>query len=344
MEIIRTANVHQATPEGCRLMIQKGKPVDTRNGPAWAFPCPFATTYLKPRQRVVFWADRDANPFFHFMECLWMLGGRRDVEWISEYSSNIRNYSDNGETFKGAYGYRWRHWFGFDQLDTIVQSLRLDPQDRRQVLQMWSPDDLLRQNATRDVPCNTSVFVQIVSGALDILVSNRSNDLVWGAYGANAVHFSFLQEVLAARIGVPVGKYTQFSMNTHIYERHWELARVLSDHAPDVMSGQRAADADPYSLRGVAPYPIVKDPKTWMGDLDRFLDGVTRGYANPFFTEVAVPLRDTWALWKSMRGNPRRTDVALTLIEGCAATDWRRAALEWLRRRKPLTRTPGNND
>jgi hypothetical protein len=33
-------------------------------------------------------------------------------------------------------------------------------------------------------------------------VTNRSNDLCWGMLGANYVHFTILQEYLAARLGV----------------------------------------------------------------------------------------------------------------------------------------------
>jgi thymidylate synthase len=52
---------------------------------------------------------------------------------------------------------------------------------------------------------------------LDLTVLCRSNDVVWGAYGANAVHFSVLQEYLAGRIGVDVGVMYQFSNNYHGY-------------------------------------------------------------------------------------------------------------------------------
>jgi thymidylate synthase len=71
---------------------------------------PVMVTYTYPRERVLFNAARDANPFFHLFESLWMLAGRNDVEPLAHYNSQMVNYSDNGETFNGAYGYRWcRH-------------------------------------------------------------------------------------------------------------------------------------------------------------------------------------------------------------------------------------------
>jgi hypothetical protein len=48
-------------------------------------------------------------------------------------------------------------------------------------------------------------------------VSNRSNDLIWGTYGANMVHFNLLLTYVAAAVGVPKGYYHQVSSNTHLY-------------------------------------------------------------------------------------------------------------------------------
>lgn len=334
MEVIKVWNVHEALPEGCRLMREKGVPTSTRNGPARVLPSPLTTVYSSPKQRVLFWRERDANPFFHFFECLWMFAGRRDVKWIAEFSSNIANYSDDGVTFNGAYGHRWRRFFGFDQLEQIIQRLRADPNCRRQVLAMWSARDLKHQD-TKDVPCNTQAFFQVSPyGKLDLMVTNRSNDLIWGAYGANAVHFSFLLEVMAALIDVPMGRYIQVSMNTHVYDHHWPLVLSLANQAPDVMSGGRHEHKDPYMLLEVEAYPVVDRPNNWMADIGAFMDGATRGYSNPFFTEVALPLLDSWRTWKAMKDRPKRIDAALEPLAHCAATDWRRAAREWLERRR----------
>jgi thymidylate synthase len=98
---------------------------------------------------------------------------------------------------------------------------------------MWSPGcyhlprrrhgavqpDLLQQalGGGKDVPCNTNAFFRVTNGKLDMMVNCRSNDIFWGAYGANAVHFSFLQEYVASSIGVEVGRYWQNSFNFHAY-------------------------------------------------------------------------------------------------------------------------------
>ena len=92
---------------------------------------------------------------------------------------------------------------------------------------MWDAwEDLDRKG--KDVPCNMIATVQRDSeGALDLTVFCRSNDIIWGCYGANAVHFSFLLEYLARRIGCPVGTYHQVSVNWHAYVDTLEKLRNL---------------------------------------------------------------------------------------------------------------------
>ena len=295
-------------------------------------PTPLTTVYRKPTQRVSFWVERDANPFFHLMECVWMLAGRRDVEWISRFSSNIANYSDDGLVFNGAYGHRWRSYFGVDQLGEIIRNLRVNPSCRRQVLSMWAVRDLTHQD-TKDVPCNTSAYFQInTDGALDLMVSNRSNDLIWGAYGANAVHFSFLLEVMAHFVSVPVGRYYQVSMNTHLYDALKPRAEALAQHAPEPFGGRTHSDCDPYFWERVSAYPVANDYR-WFTDAEAFMTSATRGYTNPFFPEVALPLLEAWNVYKEKGAGWH--DRSIKLAESCAATDWRRAAVEWLNRREP---------
>lgn len=50
----------------------------------WQYPYAISTTYLNSTERVLFDPKRDCNPFFHFMESLWILAGRNDVAWLSQ--------------------------------------------------------------------------------------------------------------------------------------------------------------------------------------------------------------------------------------------------------------------
>lgn len=320
MQIISARNVSEALILGLQAVNEEGLLRDSRNGPVKVFEYPVTTVYEKPDERVVFYPDRDANPYFHFMEGLWMIAGRNDVEWISRFNASIANYSDDGVTFHGAYGYRWRKHFGFDQIDIIAEQLRANPDDRRIVLQMWDPKvDLARGG--KDFPCNTAIKFRIVDGRLDMTVENRSNDMIWGAYGANAVHFSMLQEYMAAKIGVSLGHYWQVSTNFHSY------VDTLKKHSALLLE----KPSSPYHTGEVEPFRMVNvNILDWESQLEVFMQEGDRamGYTDPFFKRVAVPLLQSHRAFKQ-----KDFAKAIALAEGCMAKDWSRATVEWLGRR-----------
>lgn len=335
MRVLNVRNVHEALPEGLRLLEVEGVCEDSRNGRVVVAPWPVATVYERPTERVIFWPERDANPFFHLFEALWMLAGRNDVDYVAQYVGRMRSFSDDGKTLHGAYGHRWRrHFGGRDQLLSICAELNQNPSSRRVVLAMWDPGCDLRRDG-KDLPCNTHAYFRVSpGGALDMTVCCRSNDIIWGAYGANAVHFSVLQEFVASALGRPVGTYTQISNNYHAYEAtHAPLAHL----ADEARCPFRRADASPYAQRPleVEPFPLLKgtDIAAFECDLSMFLDDPTAvGFRTPFFRRVAAPLWSAWACLKSDAGD--RFEAAQEKLRGCRATDWRRAAAEWIERRR----------
>jgi hypothetical protein len=332
MRTIVVRNVHQALPEGCYQLLNFGVETTSRNGPVKVMPIPMTTCYIKPTERVLFHPERDANPFFHLFESLWMLHGDNDVDFVSMFNSGMVNYSDDGQTFNAAYGNRWRRHFGYDQLDKIVKALDADPLCRRQVLGMWDPRlDLGLQS--KDLPCNTQAYFQVdMDGKLQMMVTNRSNDLIWGAYGANAVHFSFLQEYIALGLGREVGMYYQTSVNTHFYTGpHQKLVETLAEYAPQPPETYKC----PYSSGAVAnTMPLMSIPRgRWDRELDLFFQLREKGtYVDPFFATVAVPLYEAYLAFKTT--SPTRFQEAGQFVSKCAAQDWKVACQEWLSRRE----------
>lgn len=340
MRVIEATNVQEALKLGLGLLAKEGVKRESRAGDVLLMDCPVATRYAFPDQRVLFWAERDANPFFHFMEGLWMLAGRSDVAWISQFNSTIDQFSDDGVSFHGSYGQRWINHFTeceyregdgepfnikyMNQLERIIKMLKENPNERRCVLQMWDAETDLGHKG-KDVPCNTQIIFSIsVYGNLDMSVFNRSNDIVWGAYGANAVHMSMLQEFMAAAIGVPIGEYWQISNNWHSYLEVFEKHKCVKDLKWN----------DPYDGE-VEVYPMVNSPiNEWLEDLEMFISqGVVTGSRDKFFRKVVHPMWNAWFAWKN-KDDKKRIDTAIALMQDCQATDWKKACVEWLERRR----------
>lgn len=138
MHVIVVRNVCEALSEGLRYLLTDGRREESRAGPVVVAPWPVTTAYERPTERVLTSPIRDANPFFHLAEALWMLAGRDDAALLNNFVRDFGSrFAEPHGRVHGAYGHRWRHALGYDQLDYIVQTLGKDPTSRQCVLQMW---------------------------------------------------------------------------------------------------------------------------------------------------------------------------------------------------------------
>lgn len=329
---IKCTNVNQALSAGLYWLKASGVTEQSRNGEVVVSPEPVLTTYTKPKERVLFSPLRDANPFFHLFEGLGFLAGKNDLAWYKFFNEKFALYSDDGVTVHSAYGHRWRTWFGYDQLAMAADELRSNPKTRRVVLTMWDgcgkhqvPEMQYAINGGKDACCNTHIYLDCVDGNLNMTVLCRSNDIWFGCYGANAVHFSLMQEYLAAWVGVPVGAYRQFSNNYHAY-----VSIVEPKNFTALATDSDTNDA--YLNEGIAPFPVVNtDVKTWDADLRKFFENPKRlplDYEDVFFATVVQPMYAAWYQRKNKMGK------GVSWSEQINATDWRKACLAWIARRE----------
>lgn len=160
----------------------------SRYGEVMAIEEPVTVTYQKPLERCLFNQARDVNPFALLYESLWMIAGRNDVAPLTYYTPRFKEFSDNGETLNGAYGYRWRFSDQtadiegiqgkdtidpVDQIKVIIDHLRCKPASRRAVLQIWNVEaDLLKIDTSRDVCCNLSVLFSVEMGRCPLCNGN----------------------------------------------------------------------------------------------------------------------------------------------------------------------------
>lgn len=307
MHSITVTNVNRALHEVLWRVRTCGVEEATRNGPVLRLAEPLCVTYTRPWERVLFAAERDANPFFHFMEAMWMLAGRKDVAFLAQFNSRIADYSDDGVTLPASYGWRWRNYFDYDQLEALVNLLKKEPTTRRALLCMWDPCvDLEIAIKSKDVPCNTTAMFQLNAGKLDMMVTNRSNDVVWGLCGANAVHMSYLLEYVAAAVGVPMGVYHQVTFNAHVY---------LNEQGKKLLAQPPLDDRYEQGVQNVAlPKEGLLSPR--------------RTPSQPWLTELYDPIYGTWVAHK--QADNKATTYALSRMVDC---DWKIACTEWLQRR-----------
>jgi len=342
MRVISGTNVNDVFLRGVDFFNGKDnyRLQDSRNGITREAHGPVTTVYQKPWQRVLFNSERDANPFFHLYEAIWMLAGSNDLRKLVHFNSGMAAFSDDNKTLNGAYGYRWRHQFDVDQLSLVIDILKKDPDSRRAVLQMW---DVIYDldSSSKDVPCNTNIYFKIRDEQLHMTVCNRSNDMIWGAYGANVVHMSVLQEYMAASLGVGMGKYYQISDSFHVYENEqWEKVKHL--------------ELDPFywkewkSHYPEKHYPLVSKPDIFLKECVGFLQQIPPrrltgrpeesnewppiiidDFMNYFFLDVLIPMVNAYLHHKK-----RDYDQCYQYLTQIKAEDWQKACFEWIKRRE----------
>lgn len=327
MKILAVRNVHEALPLALDTLRSYGIQRDSRNGPVLQYPYPVATVYERPLERVLFWPERDANPFFHLYESMWMLAGRQDVAPLIKYAKQMKEYSDDGIRLRGAYGFRWRKQFGFDQLSPIINALKRNQDDRRQALQIYDAKLDCGVNS-KDIPCNlTATFQRDATGNLHLVVFCRSNDILWGAYGANAVHFSFLLEYMAHQIGCPAGTYTQISVNWHGYVNTLEQVKYLRPKMD-----KAGYTENPYDKINYVPMTgdLDGEIRYLLQEVDmNFVGGNT---SDEYFFHMAWTVLYCHQLYRE-REAPHKYIDPFHILKNERQCDWVVAATEWIERR-----------
>lgn len=350
MEVIHCRNVNEALPKMLQHLEEKGERNSSRAGEVIVVPTPVTTVYREPMERVLFSPTRDANPFFHLIEALWMLAGRRDVATLAHYVRRMSDFSDDGISFHGAYGHRWRLHWTLDQLIAVVSLLKRQPQSRRAVIQIWDCQaDVYPHEKIKDIPCNLIVTPWIHNQLLDMTVFCRSNDAIWGAAGTNAVQFSVLQEYLAAKLGIGVGLLYQVSNNFHAYSEIFEKLRILRPPSD-------ARHYDEYTDKRVTPTKLIDDPIRFDQELHYFFEwhdarlGAIKedepkidmhymsSWRNSIFSRVAIPMVKAYMIFRRCKDDPNQFEDIDRLLDDYSSSipqrnDWLYAAQFWMNRR-----------
>lgn len=160
---------------------------------------------------------RNLSAAYLFGEWLWYFDGKNDVDFISAFGSMWKKLSDDGITNNSAYGYIMRYKFGFDQIEKVIELLKKDPNSRRAVINLNTPNEKVIE--TKDEPCTIALDFLIRNNRLYCTGMMRSND-IWFGLPYDIAFFMELQKLIADVIGVGYGTYTHFAVSLHAYDKN----------------------------------------------------------------------------------------------------------------------------
>jgi thymidylate synthase len=165
-------------------------------------------------------------------ELLWIW--QRKSSRLRDLNSRIWDaWADADGTIGKAYGYQLgvKHRYPegeFDQVDRLLWDLRHNPGSRRMITNLYNHADLSEMAL---YPCAYGVTCQVAKGRLNLLLNQRSQDMLT-ANGWNVAQYAVLAHMLAQASGLAVGELLHVIADAHIYDRHLPIVERLLEKAP----------------------------------------------------------------------------------------------------------------
>lgn len=217
--------------------------------------------------------SRKMFPVTAFAELCWTLSGVRNLDWLQQHTKMWDDFANDNNEVEAAYGFRWRHMFGRDQLLTAIEALKKDPSDRQIFISAWdNGKDGLGNRWTSNVPCPTCFSMNIINNKLNLTLFLRSSDTIVGL-PYDMLMYSLLAIVVTneLRLKYPElrpGSIAAILSHAHIYEAHYDIAQNLIMNAKEMGKNYVVQDLDLnncsilWRLQTVSN--IIADPNTAM--------------------------------------------------------------------------------
>jgi len=204
-------------------------------------------------------------------ELLWFVRGDSNVEWLHEHGVTIWDeWADADGDLGPIYGVQWRSWpapdgRGIDQLASVIEQLREDPDSRRHVVSAWNVADVPRMALA---PCHALFQFYVADGRLSCQLYQRSGDLFLGV-PFNIASYALLTHMVAQVTGLEVGDFVHTLGDAHLYANHLDQAREQLTREPRALPELRLDPActsidafEPASVEvvGYDPHPAIRAP------------------------------------------------------------------------------------
>ena len=204
-------------------------------------------------------------------ELLWFLKGDTNIGYLHDHNVTIWDeWADENGDLGPVYGKQWRAWGAadgrtIDQLSTVVQQLKQDPDSRRIIVSAWNVGELDQMAL---MPCHALFQFYVANGKLSCQLYQRSCDVFLGL-PFNIASYALLTHMLAQQCDLDVGDFVWTGGDTHLYMNHMEQTELLLSREPRalpqlVIKRKPASIFDyqfeDFEIVGYDPHPAIKAP------------------------------------------------------------------------------------
>lgn len=204
-------------------------------------------------------------------ELLWFLKGDTNIGYLHDHNVSIWDeWADENGDLGPVYGKQWRAWGAadgrtIDQLSTVVQQLKQDPDSRRIIVSAWNVGELDQMAL---MPCHALFQFYVANGKLSCQLYQRSCDVFLGL-PFNIASYALLTHMLAQQCDLEVGDFVWTGGDTHLYKNHMEQTELLLSREPRalpqlVIKRKPASIFDyqfeDFEIVGYDPHPAIKAP------------------------------------------------------------------------------------
>ena len=167
-------------------------------------------------------------------ELLWFIKGDTNDKYLQEHGVKIWDEwaNENGD-LGPVYGKQWRSWTDkdghtHDQLMTVVDLLKNNPDSRRIIINAWNVGELHEMAL---MPCHTMFQFYVANGKLSCQLYQRSADVFLGV-PFNIASYALLTMMLAQVCDLQLGEFIHTFGDVHIYTNHMEQVKLQLSRTP----------------------------------------------------------------------------------------------------------------
>jgi thymidylate synthase len=204
-------------------------------------------------------------------ELLWFIRGDTNTAWLRENGVTIWDeWADERGDLGPIYGYQWRSWptpggGHIDQLGTVIEQVKRDPDSRRHLVNAWNVADLSAMALT---PCHTMFQFYVADGRLSCQLYQRSADVFLGV-PFNIASYALLTHMVAQVCDLEVGDFVHTFGDAHLYLNHHDQALEQLGREPrplpELWLDPAVRDIDAFTMdsvkvSGYDPHPAIRAP------------------------------------------------------------------------------------